>query len=487
MSPSFNSLKQIQEAIAAGQLDCETLVRHYLGRIDETRSLNAYLAVYADEALERARALDAKYRRNPAGVGRLHGMVVSLKDVFCHKDHEVSAASRMLKGFRSLYDATVVERLLAEDAIIIGRVNCDEFAMGSTTGHSFYGPTRNGLNPERVPGGSSGGSAVSVQTDTCLLSIGSDTGGSVRQPAAWCGVIGFKPTYGRISRYGLIAYASSFDQPGFIGLDPADMGAVLSVVAGPDEYDATALQEPAPAWPPHDKPDTGHFSKKKIAYIPATLDHPGLDPTIEAAVRNHLEKLRLAGHEVQPVAFEYLDYLIPTYYVLTTAEASSNLSRYDGVRYGYRSPRATDIDSLFRLSRSEGFGAEVKRRIILGTFVLSAGYYDAYFARAQKARRLIVEAMNRIFKSFDLLVMPTTPCPPPRIGELDDDPVRMYLSDIYTVLANLCGIPALSIPIGKDAEGFPIGIQYMAATRQDVELLSFASEATRQHSQGVLW
>lgn len=476
MSPSFKSLRQIQEAIAAGQLDCETLVEHYLGQIDQTHSLNAYLAVYADEALERARALDAKYRRNPSEVGKLHGMVVSLKDVFCHKDHEVSAASRMLTGFRAPYDATVVKRLLDEDAIIIGRTNCDEFAMGSTTENSAHGPTRNAADPERVPGGSSGGSAVAVQTDTCLVSVGSDTGGSVRQPAAWCGVVGFKPTYGRIPRHGLIAYASSFDSPGLIGHSPDDIARVLAVVAGPDDYDATALQEPPPPWPAVPVSTDHEHPVNTIGYIPETLDHPGLDPHIRESILAHLQHLEKLGHSLRPVSFEYLDYLIPTYYVLTTAEASSNLSRYDGVRYGYRSPRAKDIDSLFRFSRSEGFGTEVKRRIMLGTFVLSAGYYDAYFARAQKARRLIVDAMQGIFDTCELLVMPTTPCPPPRIGELDDDPVRMYLSDIYTVLANLCGIPAISIPIGSGPEGLPVGVQYMAAARSDAKVLAFAAD-----------
>ncbi len=475
MSPKYKSLQAIQDAIAKRQINCSLLVEHYLGNIANTGHLNAYVEVFTEEALARARALDEKYREDPGSAGQLFGMVVSIKDVICYRGHQVNAASKMLEGFESLYSATVVERLLAEDAIIIGRVNCDEFAMGSTTEHSTHGPTRNGAAPDRVPGGSSGGSAVAVQTDTCLISLGSDTGGSVRQPAAFCGVTGFKPTYGRISRHGLIAYASSFDQIGILGRSPEDLLKVLSVLAGADEYDATALPDPAPGFS-FSSQYQGKPLAKRIAYIEATLRHPGLDPAIRQITRDYLKKLEQQGHQLVPVPFAYLDYLIPAYYVLTTAEASTNLSRYDGVRYGHRSEKATNVDEVFRLSRTEGFGTEVKRRIMLGTFVLSAGYYDAYYAKAQKARRLIAQRVEEILTDCDLLAMPTTPITAPKMGELSADPVTMYLSDIYTVLANLCGIPAISIPIAAHPNGLPVGIQFMAAKGKDAELLNAAMQ-----------
>lgn len=470
MLSEYKSLRAIQQAIASDQINCSKLVEHYIGNIAKTSHLNAYVEVYGEEAVERARELDQKFRDNPAGVGRLFGLVVSIKDVICYARHRVSAASKMLSNFESLYSATVVERLLAEDAIIIGRVNCDEFAMGSTNETSVYGPTRNAADPDRVPGGSSGGSAVAVQTDTCLISVGSDTGGSVRQPAAFCGVVGFKPTYGRISRHGLIAYASSFDQIGLLGRSPEDITRVLSVIAGPDEFDATALPTPPPTFSFPSENDHKPTALK-IAYIEETLTHSGLDPDIQQMTSTYVSQLQQQGHRVLPVAFDYLDFLIPAYYILTTAEASSNLSRYDGVRFGHRSPKAQSVEEVFRLSRTEGFGTEVKRRIMLGTFVLSSGFYEAYYARAQKARRLIAQRIEDILNDHDLLLMPATPNTAPKLGELSSDPVRMYLSDIYTVLANLCGIPAVCIPIGQHPNGLPVGIQFMAAKGKDVELL----------------
>ena len=483
MSPKYRSLQAIQAAIANRQTNCSILVEHYLGKIAASGHLNAYVEVFTEEAIARARELDEKYRTDPSSVGRLFGMVVSIKDVICYRGHQVNAASKMLEGFESLYSATVVERLLAEDAIIIGRVNCDEFAMGSTTENSAHGPTRNAADPERVPGGSSGGSAVAIQTDTCLISIGSDTGGSVRQPAAFCGVTGFKPTYGRISRHGLIAYASSFDQIGILGHSPEDIALVLSVIAGPDEYDATALPDPPPAFSFSSQKE-GKPEPKRIAFIEETLTHPGLDPAIRQMTVDYLKSLEAEGHQLVPVHFFYLDFLIPAYYVLTTAEASTNLSRYDGVRFGHRSEQAGNVEEVFKLSRTEGFGTEVKRRIMLGTFVLSAGFYDAYYAKAQKARRLIAQRVEEILKDCDLLAMPATPEVAPKLGELTADPVKMYLSDIYTVLANLCGIPAISILIGKHPEGLPVGIQFMAGKGKDVELLIFTEEFLSADRQG---
>jgi aspartyl-tRNA(Asn)/glutamyl-tRNA(Gln) amidotransferase subunit A len=468
--PEFRTLAEVQDAIRRGALSCAGLVEAYLAQIEATRNLNIYIAVYAEEALDQARRLDERLRSQPEQLGRLFGLVVSLKDVLCHEGHAVTAGSRILQGFTSLYSATAVERLLQEDAIIIGRVNCDEFAMGSANENSFYGPTRNAADPERVPGGSSGASAVSVQAGTCLASLGSDTGGSVRQPAAFCGVVGFKPTYGRISRHGLIAYGSSLDQIGILARSVEDVARMLAVMAGPDDYDATAAEVEVPAfaeWRPHP-------GAKRIAYIPQALDHPSLDAGIRQMTLDRLAALRADGHVVEAVQFELLDYLVPAYYVLASAEASSNLSRYDGVRYGYRSPEACDLESTYRRSRTEGFGAEVKRRIMLGTFVLSAGYYDAYYTKAQQIRQLIREQMEAIFLRYDFLLMPATPGTAWRVGEGVSDPVAVYLADIFTVQANLAGIPAIALPLGVHPDnGLPVGVQLMARAFEEHALLAF--------------
>ncbi|MCB9265180.1 MAG: Asp-tRNA(Asn)/Glu-tRNA(Gln) amidotransferase subunit GatA [Lewinellaceae bacterium] len=468
----YTTLQQVQEAIRAGGESCEGLVRYYLSRIEASRNLNAYIEVYAEEALERARQLDARNREDPEKAGRLFGMVLSHKDVICYKGHQATAGSKILEGFTSLYSATAIERLLAEGAILIGRVNCDEFAMGSTNETSVYGPTRNAANPEKVPGGSSGGSAVAVQADTCLASLGSDTGGSVRQPAAFCGVVGFKPTYGRISRYGLLAYGSSFDQIGILAHSVEDTALLLEIMAGPDEFDSTASQKPAPPYSRLSSP----VSRSRIAYFNTALEHPSLDKSIQEACRSLITKLREAGHEVEGIDFEYLDYIIPAYYVLTTAEASTNLSRYDGIRYGYRSTNATNLMSTYKRSRTEGFGTEVKRRIMLGTFVLSAGYYDAYYSKAQKVRRLIKDKTDEAFQQYDFILMPAAPGTAWNLGDKTDDPVAMYLADIFTVQANMAGIPAISLPAGQDADGMPVGIQFMAPKFEEARLLAFGKE-----------
>ena len=467
--PKYTTLQQVQEAIRAGRESCESLVQYYLSRIEASKQLNAYVEVYAEEALECARHLDARYRENPESAGRLFGMVLSHKDVICYKDHGVTAGSKILEGFTSLFSATAIERLLAEGAILVGRVNCDEFAMGSSNETSIYGPTRNAADPGRVPGGSSGGSAVAVQADTCLASLGSDTGGSVRQPAAFCGVVGFKPTYGRISRYGLLAYGSSFDQIGILAHSVEDTALLLEVMAGPDEFDSTASQAPAPAY----SQLTDFTGKARIAYFDTALEHPSLDESVQAACQSLIGQLRQAGHTVEGVGFEYLDYIIPAYYVLTTAEASANLSRYDGIRYGYRSPNAEDLMSTYKKSRTEGFGAEVRRRILLGTFVLSAGYYDAYYSKAQKVRRLIKEKTDEIFEAYDFILMPAAPGTAWKLGDKMDDPVAMYLADIFTVQANMAGVPAIALPVGSDGEGLPIGIQFMAQKFEEARLLAF--------------
>lgn len=459
-------------------MTCVQAVEHYLRKTEQAKHLNAYIEVYAEEARYRAAALDAG-RLAGKPLGKLHGVVIGLKDVICYKDHKLSAASKILNNFISVYSATAVDRLLAEEAILIGNLNCDEFAMGSTNENSAYGKVLNALDETRVPGGSSGGSAVAVQAGLCMISLGSDTGGSVRQPADFCGIIGLKPTYGRISRYGLIAYASSFDQIGVFGNSVADVALALEVMAGEDEFDSTVSQKKVPAYAASLKTD----KKFRFAYFHEALNHPSLDPEIAAAVKKQAGQLQSNGHVVDVVDFDLMEYIVPAYYVLTTAEASSNLSRYDGVKYGYRSSvSAEDLTGLYKLTRSEGFGKEVKRRIMLGTFVLSAGYYDAYFTRAQKVRRLLCDRVGSIFENYDFIIMPTSPVPAFRTGEKMDDPIAMYLADIYTVMANLVGCPAISLPLYRHSNGMPFGLQVMSARFDEVSLLQVAEQLMQQRS-----
>lgn len=446
-------------------------MKHYLSRIEAGKHLNAYTQVYDDEALERARQLDKK-RRAGEKTGALHGVVIGLKDVIAYKDHPLTAASRILTNYTSVYNATAVEKLLREEVIIIGHLNCDEFAMGSTNENSAYGKVLNARDESRVPGGSSGGSAVAVQAGLCMASLGSDTGGSVRQPADFCGVVGLKPTYGRVSRYGLIAYASSFDQIGIFGQNVPDVARILDVISGEDDFDSTAASGKKEAFSPLlDQP----AKKYRIAYFKEALDHPSLDPEIRSALLDCLDSLRKDGHTVNAIDFELLDYIVPAYYVLTTAEASSNLARFDGVKYGYRT-HDTDLEltEFYKRTRSEGFGKEVQRRILLGTFVLSAGYYDAYFTKAQQVRKRLVDRTDLIFNDFDIIVLPTAPTTAFAIGEKMDDPIAMYLADIYTVYANLVGIPGISIPLFTHTNGMPFGMQAMTSRFKEVSLLQFS-------------
>ena len=459
------NIASYQQSIKNGTTTVEQTVKDFLARIEVNSHLNAYLEVYADEALARAKEVDEKITNGNAG--RLAGVVVGVKDNICYEGHKVFGSSKILEGFESLYSSTAVEKLLAEDAIIIGRLNCDEFAMGSSNENSAYGNVLNPIDNSRVPGGSSGGSAVAVAAKLCHVSLGSETGGSVRQPASFCGIVGVKPTYGRVSRHGLLAFASSFDQIGPFANNIEDAALLLEVIAGNDEFDSTASSKPVEDYQPQT------IERKKFAYLKECVETDALDPAIKASFHTTIEKLKAAGHTVEAVDFPVLDYLIPTYYVLTTAEASSNLSRYDGMRYGYRSPKATDLESTYKLSRSEGFGTEVKRRIMLGTFVLSAGYYDAYYGKAQKVRRLLKQTSDKLFSEYDLLLSPTTPDVAFKFGENSDDPIKMYLEDIYTVLANLVGIPAMSIPAGEK-DGLPFGIQIMADRFQEQLMFSGA-------------
>jgi aspartyl-tRNA(Asn)/glutamyl-tRNA(Gln) amidotransferase subunit A len=468
----YRSLAETREALVSGNQTIEGLTRHYIQEIHNNSHLNAFLEVFEENALEQARRADQK--RSTGKPGRLSGMVIGIKDNLCYKDHQVSASSRILEGFTSLYTATAVERLIAEDAVIIGRLNCDEFAMGSSNENSAFGNVLNPLDNTLVPGGSSGGSAVAVAAGLCLATLGTDTGGSIRQPASFCGVVGLKPTYGRVSRWGCIAYASSFDQIGPITNTVDDCAAILEVIAGADDFDATASRKPVPDY----TRQLSHSEPKRIAYLRDCIESDGLDPEIRANMETLFDKLRAAGHTVEAVDFPFLDYVIPAYYVLTTAEASSNLSRYDGIHYGYRSKRGKDLETTYKFSRSEGFGKEVKRRIMLGTFVLSSGYYDAYYSKAQKVRRMIRERTLNILNDYSFILLPTTPGTAFPFGANANDPVKMYLEDIYTVQANLAGIPAISVPAGMHSNGLPYGVQMMSAPFSEANLLAFAKELT---------
>lgn len=471
----FSTIKDYHTTLQNGQTTCVEAVRCYLELIRERPQLNAFLEVYGTEALERAAALDLE-RQQGKPLGKLHGVVVGLKDVISYKSHAVSAASRILGNFTAVYNATAVDKLLAEGAIIIGRQNCDEFAMGSSNENSAFGPVRNAIDESRVPGGSSGGSAVAVQAGLCMISLGSDTGGSVRQPADFCGVVGLKPTYGRVSRYGLIAYASSFDQIGIFAGSVADAALALEVIAGADDFDSTVSPREVPAYSRElAAPDKTY----RIAYFKEALEHPGLDPAIRESVEAFIKKLTDQGHTVKSIDFELLEYVVPTYYVLTTAEASSNLSRFDGVKYGYRADIAGgDLTELYKASRSEGFGKEVQRRIMLGTFVLSAGYFDAYFTKAQQVRQILHQRTQSIFSEYDAIISPTVPATAFRIGEKSHDPVEMFLADIYTVFANLVGIPGISLPLFKHPNGLPFGLQVMTSQFDEVSLLRLSRQLT---------
>jgi len=468
MNKRFSSLKEIQKEISESKLSLPQLVEYYLSKIDEQKNLNAILEVFSDEARFKASEIQIKIESKSAG--KLAGMVIAIKDNIVYKDHASSASSKILSGFKSLYSSTVVERLLAEDAIIIARTNCDEFAMGASNENSAFGPVLNALDHTRVPGGSSGGSAVAVQADMCLLSLGSDTGGSIRQPASFTGTYGLYPTYGTISRWGLIAFASSFDQIGPFTSSVSDMQLIMEVISGSDEHDATMYAHKVYQYQSVD-------SQKplKIAYIKDCLQHPGLDSEIKSQTEQFINELKSKGHTVEGIDFPYLDQMVPCYQVLTTAEASSNLSRFSGLTFGYRSPNATDLESTFKKSRTEGFGPEVKRRIMLGTFVLSSDFYDAYYTKAQKVRQLIRQKTLDIFKNFDVIVTPTTSTVAFKIGEKSSDPIAMYLADLFTVQANLAGIPGLSMPYGTHSENnMPIGMQLMGKPFAEGVLLDLA-------------
>ena len=446
----MKTFETIREDIAAGQTNCESITRSYLEAINTKKHLNAFLSVFSDKAIIQAQKVDKKLSEGQAGP--LAGMVISIKDVICVKDESATCGSKILENFNSLYDATVIKRLREADAIIIGKNNMDEFAMGSSTENSAFGRVMHPQDELRIPGGSSGGSAVAVSAGLSTSSLGSDTGGSIRQPASFCGVVGLKPTYGRVSRFGLIAYASPFDCICPITLTVKDSATILKIIAGYDEHDSTSVSVPVPDY----NKDLTKDVKGLCIGVPKEYFDQSLNVEIREAIELKLDILRKHGAKVKEVSLPYTEYTIATYYILATAEASSNLARYDGARYGFRSNTGTTLSDMFINSRSEGFGNEVKRRIMLGTYILSAGYYDAYYRKGQKVRRLIQEDFNKAFQSVDCLITPTSPTTAFKAGEKMDDPLQMYLSDIYTTSANLAGIPGISIPCGSDHQGFPI-------------------------------
>lgn len=465
---TYNRISDIRADLENGAVTCVQLVQNYLQNIGAGEHLNAFLEVWPEEALDRAKSVDEKIKLGTAG--RLAGVVIALKDNLSYKNHKVGASSKILSGFEALYDATVVENLYNEDAIFIGRTNCDEFAMGASNENSAFGPVLNAFDTSRVPGGSSGGSAVAVQANMCHCALGSDTGGSIRQPSAFTGTFGFKPTYGLISRWGLLSYASSFDQIGPMAKSLEDTMLLTEIMSGMDHKDATMRQQPADHYNTAQPP-----AKAKFAVMKQAVDHPGIDAEVKSNFQDLLNKLESQGHEITYFDFPLLDMMVPAYYVLTTAEASSNLSRYSGLMYGYRSGNASDLESTYVLSRSEGFGTEVKRRIMLGTFVLSSDHYDAYYNKAQKVRRVIQNETIKVLEHADAILIPTTSTPAFKLGEKSKDPISMYLADLFTVQANLAGNPAISLPLYTNSAGLPIGIQLMGKSFNEQALFDLSA------------
>ncbi len=462
----YHNFAEVKIALSSGKSVLD-IVEDYLQNINQNKDLNAFLEVFEDSVRQQAIAVDQKIKTENAG--KLAGLVVGIKDNICFKSHKLSASSKILEGFESLYTATALQRLIDEDAVVIGRLNCDEFAMGSSNENSAFGPVLNPVNKKTVPGGSSGGSAAAVAAHLCTVALGSDTGGSIRQPASFTGTYGIKPTYGRISRYGLIAYASSFDQIGVFSNSLEDNAMVTEIMAGGDEFDSTASSKPVGNYFPEKE-----IGKKRIAYIQESFETEGINPEVKNRMLEIIEALKSEGHVVEPVSFPYLEYMVPTYYVLTTAEASSNLSRFDGVHYGHRAANAQGVEATYKQSRTEGFGPEVLRRIMAGTFVLSHGYYDAYYTKGQKVRRVLQNKTKEIFNDFDFILTPTTPSSAFELNAVSD-PIQMYLQDIFTVHANLTGNPAISLPFGKTTENMPFGIQVMAKPFEEKALYDFSS------------
>ena len=453
------TLSELREAIASGRLKAADLTNSYFERIEQVNPrLNVYLSLTKERALAQAAKVDAAAAKGDP-LGPLAAVPVGIKDVLVMRGAPATAGSKILKGYHPPYDATVVAKLEAAGAVLLGKLNCDEFAMGSSNENSAYGPVRNPVDTDRVPGGSSGGSAAAVASNIALATLGTDTGGSIRQPASFCGVVGVLPTYGRVSRYGLIAFASSLDRVGPFAANVRDAATLLSVIAGYDPCDATSSPAPVPDYAAEcDKGPEG----LRIG-VPAEYFGEGLDPEVRDRIEGGIQSLKAAGCTIKPVSLPHTRYAIPTYYLVATAEASANLARFDGVRYGYRSPSSVTLSDMYSHSRDEGFGAEVKRRIMLGTYALSAGYYDAYYLKAQKVRRLLADEFLQTFTGVDAIVTPTAPTPAFKLGEKTGDPLAMYLADIYTVTASLAGICGVTVPCGATKAGLPVGMQVLGA------------------------
>jgi aspartyl-tRNA(Asn)/glutamyl-tRNA(Gln) amidotransferase subunit A len=466
---------ELHDLMQSGRIRCSEIIRALFVRIDRFESkLKAYLCLFRETAFEQAARVDEKIDRG-GGLGPLEGIPVALKDNLCTVEGRTTCASRILEDFRAPYDATVVRRLREAGAIFVGKTNLDEFAMGSSTENSAFQITANPWDLSRVPGGSSGGSAAAVAADETIVALGSDTGGSIRQPAALCGIVGLKPTYGRVSRYGLVAFASSLDQIGPMAKDVEDVAVLMNVLAGKDPLDATSADMPVPDFV---SSVSGELGGTRIG-VPREYFGEGIDDEVRQAVEEAIDRIRECGAEVREVSLPHTEYAIPVYYIVANAEASANLARYDGVKYGFRDPDADDTLSMYEKTRSRGFGPEVKRRIMLGTYALSSGYYDAYYLKAQKVRTLFRRDFERAFATCDALVMPTSPTPAFRIGEKTDDPLQMYLSDVFTISANLAGLPALAMPCGYSTLGLPIGLQIVAKPFDEGTVLRVAAAYER--------
>ncbi len=469
----MKTIQELQSALERGETSAEKLAEESLSEIEKTKSLNAYISVLAERARKKAKASDER-RKQGKLLGPLDGIPVAIKDNLCLEGSRTTAASKMLENFVSPYTATAVQKIEDAGAVIVGKTNMDEFAMGSSSESSFFGPVENPIDSSRVPGGSSGGSAVAVRSGTVPVALGSDTGGSIRQPAACTGIVGLKPTYGRVSRYGLIAYASSLDQIGPLSTNVRDAATVLSAICGQDAHDNTTSARPTEDF----GKKIGESLKGKVIGVPKEYFGEGLDAKCKSAIEALLKKAESEGAELREISMPNIHYAVSSYYIIATAEASSNLSRFDGVRYTYRSKDAKNLYDLYAMSRSEAFGKEVQRRIMLGSYVLSSGFFDAYYVQAQKVRRLISNDFTEAFKACDVIASPVMPGLPLLRGTNESDPMAMYLSDIYTVSLNLSGLPGISVPCGS-ADNLPVSIQWIGKPYAEADLLSVAAAAEK--------
>ena len=475
----FKPLEELIDGLQKKAFSSVELTQAYIQRTKNVDSkIKAFLSFDEEKTLKEAAASDER-RSQGKTLSVLDGIPVGLKDIFAEKNQPLTCASKILEKFVSPYDATVVKHLKNAGTVLWGRLNMDEFAMGSSSENSAFFVTSNPWDLERIPGGSSAGSAAAVAAGEVPLSLGTDTGGSIRQPAALCGIVGIKPTYGRVSRYGMVAYASSLDQAGPFARTTSGVAHLLNIMCGADVKDATSARKNVPDFVSEMKANTG---KKWTLGVPAEYFGEGLDPEIRASIESAIDFYRQQGYTIKPVHTSSMEYAIPVYYIISTAEASSNLARYDGIRYTYRSPNAKTVEEVFDISRSEGFGSEVKRRILLGTYVLSSGYYDAFYGKAQKVRRLIYNDFMNVFKEVDAIIAPTSPVPAFKKGERTADPLAMYLSDIYTISVNLAGLPGISIPCGFTKSQLPIGMQIIGKPFDESTILSIANDFEKQHS-----